>query len=46
MVPVYPAFAKSMATCRPMPREAPTMRATSFWEVDMLFLMCMASALR
>lgn len=25
---VYPAFARSMASCRPIPREAPIIRAT------------------
>jgi hypothetical protein len=27
-IPVYPFFARSMATCLPMPREAPTTKAT------------------
>jgi hypothetical protein len=29
-VPAYPFFARSMATCLPIPREAPTTNAT-FW---------------
>lgn len=35
-IPVYPSFARSIATCLPMPREAPITRATGL--VDMIFL--------
>lgn len=34
-VPVYPFFDRSMATCRPMPREAPMIKATG-WLEDMI----------
>jgi hypothetical protein len=29
-IPIYPSFAKSMAVCLPIPREAPMTRATGF----------------
>lgn len=34
-LPEYPFFARSMATCLPMPREAPITRATGFTSRDM-----------
>ena len=31
-IPVYPFFARSIATCRPIPRDAPTTSATGCWK--------------